>query len=224
MPKKLDLLGQTFGKVKVIRWLDESKKWLGVCECGRAVIRDSNLMKIAKSCAECHHYTFGDRMRTHSHTSNGIFSKTYNSWRGMKDRVLNPTHYGYKWYKEKGITICKRWIESFQDFLSDMGERPEGTTLDRVDNNKDYCKENCRWVSMTKQRRNRSDTVFIEYKGERNTAAGFAEKYGLPYKAVRSRLQEGWDIAKSLETPYPCPKEMMKKSTGRPKSKRPLAP
>ena len=127
-------------------------------------------------------------------------TKTYNSWRAMKDRVLHPNHYGYKWYAEKSVTICDKWM-SFSGFLEDMGERPEGTTLDRIDNNKGYYKENCRWISMKFQRRNRSDTIRVEWKGMYKTLAEWAEYMGLLYQVFRTRRSEHWSVDRILSTP-----------------------
>jgi hypothetical protein len=118
----------------------------------------------------------------------------------MKDRVLHPNHYGYKWYAEKGITICDKWM-SFSGFIEDMGQRPEGTTLDRIDNNQGYYKENCRWVSMVIQRRNRSDTKYIKYRDKVGTIASFCEELGLPYYSIKWRIYAGWSIEKAFETP-----------------------
>lgn len=84
-------------------------------------------------------------------------TKTYNSWYGMKRRCLDKNYTRYKDWGGRGIKVCDRWLD-FQNFLEDMGERPEGTTLNRIDNDKDYCKDNCVWSSYQEQARNRKNS------------------------------------------------------------------
>lgn len=81
-------------------------------------------------------------------------TKTYNTWRAMKERCLNKNSRGYKFYGSKGITVCEKWL-TFEGFFEDMGSRPEGTTLDRMDRKQGYYKENCRWVGSNIQAKNR---------------------------------------------------------------------
>lgn len=93
---------------------------------------------------------------SHGHTRHGVVSPTYSSWRAMKKRCNNPNVNNYHRYGAIGISVCKRW-EKFENFIADMGERPDGTTLDRIDSNKNYMPSNCRWASYSTQRLNRRD-------------------------------------------------------------------
>lgn len=206
MPKKIDMKGLTIGSIFVKEESEKRNKlihWLCVClMCGREFIVPTCSLKICryeKGCGKCYQKNIGERVKKHGHTKNRSFTLTYNSWRGMKDRVTNEKHYGYKYYKENNITICERW-NVFDNFLEDMGERPEGMTLDRTDNKKGYFKENCKWVSMVEQRRNRRDTVFFIYKEEKGTLKYFCEKYNIPYNTARSRISEGKKIEETIET------------------------
>ena len=88
----------------------------------------------------------------HGHWINGKPSKTYSSWRAMKYRCSNSKNI---YYKQMGITVCERWLNSFDNFLEDMGERPDGCTLDRIDNTKGYSPDNCRWSTIKVQNNNK---------------------------------------------------------------------
>lgn len=105
---------------------------------------------------------------------NDTKTPTYNSWRSMRNRVLFDSCDGHKFYKEKGISICNRWIHSFDDFVSDMGIRPEGTTLDRINPNGNYEPSNCRWATMRVQQNNKFDLTEIEFNGQIRTIGEWA--------------------------------------------------
>lgn len=101
----------------------------------------------------------------HGHTKIGFRSPTYGSWSSMRERCTNPKKKNGVYIK-RGITICQRWMDSFSNFLADMGERPEGATLDRIDNDKGYCPENCRWATMTEQHRNTRRSMRWHIRGK----------------------------------------------------------
>ena len=104
---------------------------------------------------------------------------TYNSWRSMRNRILFDSCDGHKFYKVKGISICQRWIDSFDNFVDDMGLRPDGTTLDRIDSNGDYEPNNCRWVDMRVQQNNKYSLSKIEKDGVVKTIGEWAHELGL---------------------------------------------
>lgn len=88
----------------------------------------------------------------------GRYTREYNSWHSMKARCYRPSHPMYEYYGARGIRVCKRWYRSFENFLADMGPRPEGTSIDRIDNDGHYTPSNCRWATPTDQRANRRDS------------------------------------------------------------------
>lgn len=134
----------------------------------------------------------------------------YRLWTKMIERCAYKTSYIYKWYGERGITVCKEWQESFEQFLADMGPRPEGVgptgralySLDRIDNNKGYCKENCRWATTKEQASNTRRNVRITIDGITATITEHANRIGIPPKNLRSRLLlPGWTIEAAITTP-----------------------
>lgn len=134
---------------------------------------------------------------THGHTG----SPTHNSWLAMKSRCNNPNHNRYKSYGGRGIKVCDRWLNSFENFLEDMGERPPGMTIDRKNVDRDYCPENCRWATTKTQGRNRSDSRLLSYNGEEKTLSEWAEALNTSAGAISNRLNSGWSTEKALGTP-----------------------
>jgi hypothetical protein len=129
------------------------------------------------------------------------YKSTYISWKAMVARCTRPSHQRYAVYGGAGITVCDRWL-SFDAFLDDMGERPLGKTLDRVDNNKGYLPENCRWATRKEQSRNRRDNQTATIDGETKTLAEWAELNGLAIGTLERRINHlGWDPKFAVTTP-----------------------
>jgi hypothetical protein len=125
----------------------------------------------------------------------------YEAWRSMIRRCQQRTHHAYHRYGQRGIAVCKRW-KNFWNFVADMGARPPGKTLERIDNNKGYEPANCKWATWKEQQRNRRDNRILEHDGRRMTMVEWAEAVGLNYKTLKERLtQLGWSVEKSLTTP-----------------------
>lgn len=127
------------------------------------------------------------------------WTKTYTSWVQMKARCSSPTHTNWKQYGARGIKVCERWF-SFTDFFADMGERPEGTTLDRIENSKGYEPGNCRWATHAVQSRNRGVTVWIEFNGETMCMSDLAVRLGLNITTLCYRLKH-WGAERALSEP-----------------------
>jgi hypothetical protein len=113
----------------------------------------------------------------------------YSAWNGMKQRCSNPNNIAYERYGGRGIAVCDRWL-SFENFLTDMGERPVGMTLERIDNDKGYSPDNCRWATRREQALNTRRNFGI-VDGDVVNLAQLALQHGLTYAAVRSRVGKG---------------------------------
>lgn len=124
-------------------------------------------------------------------------SRTYNIWATMIQRCENPNDDGYARYGAKGIRVCVKWQASYQSFLSDMGEAPEGMTLDRKDNAKGYEPGNCRWATRAEQNRNQTSNRMV---GDLCMADAIAAS-GLSASTVYYRLKKGWPVERALSTP-----------------------
>ncbi len=120
--------------------------------------------------------------------------KTYQCYQDMKQRCLNSGHAQFKNYGARGISICARWLESFDNFLADMGEKPDGLTLDRINNDGSYSPENCRWATPAEQRLNQRSCVYLEFKGRRMTIAEWGRELGRHQTTIRSRIKRGYPL------------------------------
>jgi len=137
------------------------KKFLCKCDCGTMVEVRLDKMKLGntKSCG-CYNKELITKPHkptnlTHGHTKKGNVSREFHSWHGMKQRCTNPKTKHYNYYGGRGITICDRWLNSFTDFIEDMGPRPEGKSLDRINNDGNYEPNNCKWSTQVEQLKNR---------------------------------------------------------------------
>lgn len=118
----------------------------------------------------------------------------------MRARCYNPKSDSYRLYGQRGIGVCERWRDSFAAFLADMGERPDGMTLDRVDSDADYSPENCRWATPLDQARNKRRTRRLTYQGQTKCLTEWAELHGLNFFTLLKRLRLGWSPEAALTT------------------------
>ncbi len=118
----------------------------------------------------------------------------------MIRRCTKTAHHNFEGYGGRGITVCERWRD-FVAFLEDMGERPDGLTLDRIDNNAGYSPENCRWATPKQQARNKRDKRLLTLNGETRSVTEWAEKLGVERDNLWSRLHIGWTVEEALTRP-----------------------
>lgn len=161
MPIIKDITGQKFSRLTVIafagRERDSHSRWLCRCDCGKIKVIDRNHIVRGKT-RSC-----GCLKIRHGHSTTSFVSGTYHTWDAMLQRCLNPNNRNYYWYGERGITVCARWLD-FANFFADMGERPEGYSIERIDVNGNYEPSNCKWIPKGEQWKNRRPWTKREVK------------------------------------------------------------
>ena len=190
MRKYTDVAGQRFGRLLALRHLGEGK-WLCQCDCGKQSTPSVTALKkgMTQSCG-CYHQ---ERRVKH-----GFYKdRQYRVWLSMRQRCENPNDRSYKNYGGRGITVCERWQE-FVNFLADMGPRPKGFDIDRIDNSRGYEPGNCRWVSRRQNLLNTRLTRMLTYNGETLPMRIWADRIGVPHSTLKNRIDRGWSIEVAL--------------------------
>lgn len=196
MSKRIDETGKVYGMLKVLNFVDGTKKWLCACDCGRKkLVAGGNLRTGNVNSCGCSSKKFNS-LNNKKHGFRD--TPTYVSWASMLNRCRNKKSPSYRNYGGRGITYCKTW-SNFENFLKDMGERPLGQSLDRIDVNGDYCLENCRWATPFEQARNRTNSKFVTMGKESKLLLEWCEEYKISEKTVRSRIKRGWGVERAIK-------------------------
>lgn len=183
--------------------LVEHRRWVCLCDCGtqRTVTEMSLNSGKSVSCG-CYNREVSSFVHTkHGETRSYQYSAEYHAWKSMKERCRNASNKRFIKYGGRGINFCERWDE-FENFLEDMGRRPgENYSLDRIDNNKGYSPDNCKWSTPHERMTNRTVTRFVSMNGERVPLATLAKQHNIPANTLRFRILKGWDIDEALNKP-----------------------
>ena len=203
---KADLKGKKFGRLIVVEYVGEDKSrhamWKCHCECGTEIVTAAYRLKNG-TCKSCGCYR-EEKLNIVRNKHNMSHSRLYRAWGKMNYRGKSKTWYNAHRYAERGISVCKEWAVSFETFADWAVKNgyDDNLSLDRIDNNKGYSPDNCRWVDRTSQQRNREVTLVYEYKGELKPLAEWTEIIGMKYKTLYDRVKKrGWSIEKALEMP-----------------------
>lgn len=206
-----DLSGCVFGKLRVLNLVPSDSRgtsWLCECDCGNTtVVSRRNLVSgNTKSCGclikEANKVTSKKRTRKQNSEKSEEYKKLYMIWGGMKNRCYNENAKGYEHYGGNGITVCSEWLHDFHTFYNwSMSVNYKiGLSIDRIDNDKGYSPDNCRWVEKGEQQRNRKNVEIYEYEGEKACLAEWARRKGISYKTLYSRMhKDGYSFEESLE-------------------------
>lgn len=197
MAKYEDLSGKQFGFWKVLERAENnscgSARWLCECECGKRKILRANTLKNgeSKSCG-CHK---NDYNRTHG----GKGTRLYEIWRHMRYRCENPKNQAYEHYGARGISVCEEWHDfvSFREWAIQNGYN-DTLSIDRINNDKGYSPDNCRWADARTQMNNRNMCHKIEFMGEKLTISQWAKRLGISRSTLHNRLDRGWSIEDAL--------------------------
>jgi len=195
MPKFIDMAGQKFGRLTAItrgKRLTSGGNmritWLCRCDCGKESVVDSQLLRTGntKSCG-CWNRESA-RRRQYRHGMNR--TPEYESWCAAKKRCNNPKGHDRVNYGGRGIKMCPEWESSFAAFYLELGPRPKGYSLDRIDVNRGYEPGNCRWATIDEQSNNRRNCHYVNFEGERMTISQCARRVGVRPMRLRHQLRD----------------------------------
>ena len=194
----INIYNKKFGMLLVIEksFIGKNKFWKCLCDCGNYsnVLENSLRMGYTKSCGCIVKENINinnQSLKKHLHTSNRSKTPEYATWCNMKKRCFDEKNNYYKYYGGKGITVCDRWVHSFENFYADMGKRPiNKQSIDRIDFNGNYEPSNCRWATIHEQNINRSHVIFYTYNGITLCKKDWSIELGVSYYIFNKTLKK----------------------------------
>jgi hypothetical protein len=187
-----------------VRSLSGKVRWDCVCDCSsRTTVTGNDLTSKHTTSCGCYHKERVIEANKASTTHGMTSTPEYQNWTSMIQRCTNKNNPDYSDYGGRGITVCDRWLSSFEAFYQDMGPKPTSDhSIDRRENDKGYYKDNCRWATKLEQANNRRNNVHYEYNGITKTVSEWSKEYGIEYNKFYARLiQYGWDFDRAVITP-----------------------
>jgi hypothetical protein len=206
IPRKgrtIDITNQRFGRLTALqyhKYSGSASLWECICDCGRTSYVDQYALRkgTITSCGCWRNEKSRARAITHGKSK----TRLYTNWSAMVRRCSSPSSKSFQWYGARGITVCDRWRESFENFLADMGPPPsESHTLDRIDNDGNYEPSNCRWATAGEQNRNSRRTRLVTINGKTQCLKDWANEVGIHYVSLMTRLKKGWSVEDAILTP-----------------------
>jgi hypothetical protein len=194
-----DSAGRKYGRWTVLRKIS-GRMWMCRCLCGvKKPVKLCNLISgTSLSCGCLHRELTSKLFKKHGESNRGK-TPEYSAWVEMKKRCNNSGHISYKNYGGRGISVCSRWLNSFSNFLSDMGRRPSsGHSLERIDFSGNYNPQNCRWATRVEQARNTRSNIFVKCDGKTKTVAEWAVEKRIKYGTLAKRIRSGWSHEDAL--------------------------
>jgi hypothetical protein len=208
--KKIITPGTRFGFLTVLRESTirqyRQVSWLCSCDCGRShVVAASSLFSGNTTSCGCRKgITRAKQLLKHGHCQRGMKrSKIYAAWANIWRRTTDPKNDHFEFYGGRGIVVCERWSE-FESFLADMGEPPSPKhSIERIDNNGPYSPDNCRWIPLADQAKNKRTTRWVVWHGQRMCFEDACRSEGISSKIVYKRMKRGWPLDRALLTSPP---------------------
>lgn len=200
-----EIIGKRYGKTVVINHLGSNKHgkriWSMQCDCGVKHVSTTGDLSSGRvtSCGCASKDRISKLKYKHGHAKASGNSVEYQTYNHMLGRCFNQNKPDYRHYGGRGITVCDRWRESFENFLADMGSRPAGMSLDRIDVNGNYEPGNCRWIPVAEQQSNKRNNRVVTVNGETGPLKAMCDKYSKhKYDTVRARLNKGLSVEEAF--------------------------
>jgi hypothetical protein len=200
LARVIPLIGKTFGHLTVLRVFSNGEKIICECRCDCGNLREADAYNLRRgqstSCGCVKNLRISQSLMRHGHASHGKPTTEYAIWSAMIQRCTNPNNNRYARYGQRGIKVCDRWKNSFENFLSDVGPRPSARhSIDRINNDGNYEPGNVRWATAVEQARHRTSSLIVEYLGESKSLMEWCDTLGLrkKYWSIVRRIRAGWE-------------------------------